>query len=279
MKKTWEDVFTVAISLCFDACYRLGDQLGWQSIKLDSSAYMIQWRPALSLMKWGVGEYVTISLEPVDTSHTRVSFTYQNLGLADPFSLFDKRMTKYSEPFRMRLNALAQPPPPTLQGPTCPACGTAFAAGTRFCPNDGNPLAPDHLTQQADAFCANCGARLSKGTRFCPDCGATQKEATLTRGKRVTTCEIVFVQTASGLTGAKGCFEAKAIGPSGTYSAGLSQVFQTGLNASGPDIKASNKQVMELHRELIDRLVNEGWEPTGDRGAEWWNQRFRRQIA
>ena len=276
MKKTWEDVFAVAIIPCFDACRRIGDQLGWQTTKIDGSAYMIQWRTPSSPMGWGVvvlGENVMISLEPVDTSHTRVSFTCQNLQLADPLSLFEKRMTKFSEPFRTRLNELARP------GPTCPACGTSFAAGTRFCPTDGTPLAPNQLLQQTDAFCANCGARLSQGIRFCPDCGAPQAGTTQAVGQRVTTCEIVFVQIAAGLTGAKGYFEAKAIGPNGTYSAGLSQAFRAGFNASGPDIKASDKQVMELHRELIDRLVKEVWEPTSDRGAEWWNQRFRRQIS
>lgn len=278
MKKTCDDVFAVAISPCFDACRRIGDQLGWQTTKIDDSAYVIQWRPASSLKTWTM-DYVTISLEPVDTSHTRVSFTYQNVQLVDPLHVFHKRMMGHFEQFRARLGALVSTQGSARQGPTCPSCGESFAVGIQFCPNDGTALVSDRPNQRMNAFCPNCGVRLSEKTKFCPSCGAAQDAAPQTKGMQVETCEIVFLKIGSGLAGTKGCFEAKAIGPNGTYSAGVSPDFSTSFDASGPVIKASNKPIVGIHSGLVDGLVSEGWEPTGDRGAEWWSQRFRRRIA
>ncbi len=47
-------------------------------------------------------------------------------------------------------------------GRTCAACGASVAAGAKFCPECGQPLA---------AHCPECGAAVSAGAKFCPECG------------------------------------------------------------------------------------------------------------
>jgi membrane protease subunit (stomatin/prohibitin family) len=44
----------------------------------------------------------------------------------------------------------------------CPKCGATIPAGSKFCPECGEPLVKK---------CAKCGAALPAGTKFCPECG------------------------------------------------------------------------------------------------------------
>ena len=67
-------------------------------------------------------------------------------------------------------------PSPTGNGAAasaiCPACGTANAAGARFCASCGAalPAAEPHA-------CAACGTALPAGARFCPVCGRAVEPA------------------------------------------------------------------------------------------------------
>ena len=76
-------------------------------------------------------------------------------------------------------------------GVTCASCGTANAAGAKFCANCGTSLAPptekcpncaaDNAvgakfcsscgTSLAPAACASCGTELAAGAKFCASCG------------------------------------------------------------------------------------------------------------
>jgi membrane protease subunit (stomatin/prohibitin family) len=58
-------------------------------------------------------------------------------------------------------------PAPVAQGPPCPKCGTANAAGVKFCSNCGASLAPP-----APRTCPKCGKEAGTG-KFCQNCGAT----------------------------------------------------------------------------------------------------------
>lgn len=72
--------------------------------------------------------------------------------------------TKFCQNCGSKLEAV--PPAPAAGG--CPNCGTVNAAGTRFCCGCGNKLeeaAPQKL------FCTGCGAELPAGTKFCQGCG------------------------------------------------------------------------------------------------------------
>jgi hypothetical protein len=59
---------------------------------------------------------------------------------------------------------------PMLQpvSPTCPKCGTQ-THGAKFCPNCGTKV----VTQAAAGICPNCGAKTG-GAKFCPECGTKQ---------------------------------------------------------------------------------------------------------
>ncbi len=76
---------------------------------------------------------------------------------------------------------------PTPSQEKCPTCGSAVKAGSKFCPECGNPmqtLCPKcgKPVQEGMKFCSECGAslqpscpkcgaKLNAGAKFCPECG------------------------------------------------------------------------------------------------------------
>jgi hypothetical protein len=52
-----------------------------------------------------------------------------------------------------------------MQSVTCAACGTANAAGSKFCRECGASLAGESFD------CLHCGAALKEGSKFCNQCG------------------------------------------------------------------------------------------------------------
>jgi len=63
-------------------------------------------------------------------------------------------------------NSMAPAPAPVAQGPPCPKCGQPNAAGVKFCSNCGASLAPP-----APRTCPKCGKDAGTG-KFCQNCGA-----------------------------------------------------------------------------------------------------------
>ena len=55
-------------------------------------------------------------------------------------------------------------------GITCPGCGAALPAGTKFCNSCGSKIEAASAQAQG-AFCTGCGAQLPAGTKFCNNCG------------------------------------------------------------------------------------------------------------
>ena len=64
--------------------------------------------------------------------------------------------------------AAAAPPAPAA-GLTCPSCGTANPAGTRFCASCGARLEPPAPPEQK--LCPGCGSPFAPDARFCNECG------------------------------------------------------------------------------------------------------------
>lgn len=128
-------------------------------------------------------------------------------------------------------------------------------------------------------YCWNCGAQIPDESIFCFKCGKTQKQVSQNDEVKEP-CEIVSEKVADGgiFSGDRFKFWAKAIGPNGQYSAGESKVFTGyyGGHYSYPD--KDNKENQEALESLVNWLVKDGWEATGDRGSEWWNIRFRRRY-
>jgi hypothetical protein len=68
-------------------------------------------------------------------------------------------------------------------------------------------------------------------------------------------------------------FIARAIGPQGEYVAATSPP----VDKWAWDTHRQDAALDTAHRALIRTLAAAGWEPT-DRGAEWWQDRFRRRV-
>jgi len=89
--------------------------------------------------------------------------------------------------------------------------------------------------------------------------------------QRWETLEIVFQP---GSTPGSSCFAAKAIGLFGVYISGESSTFDC---ADRPD-QLNKDHIVKLDN-LLNRLIEAGWEINPERGPEWWNHRFRRKMV
>lgn len=144
---------------------------------------------------------------------------------------------------------------------TCPSCG----ASLQF------PKGLDRIT------CSYCETQLAvqSGGDFSELRVAEQRETW-----QWETCEIVWKKVKSpALFGMhKSKFWADAIGPNGKYNAGESPVFEHRWGYPGQDDDPGYKQTIDALNTLINSLVSAGWQPTGDRGNNIWNNRFRRCV-
>jgi len=122
-------------------------------------------------------------------------------------------------------------------------------------------------------FCSYCGTQIPDDASFCNKCGKSQKAGGSSDEIKWETCEIAYQQTTNGIVWEAGYFYAEAIGPTGVYEAARTSPL---TEYSGPS--SDNERVVQAHRGLVTRLTLAGWEPTGDKGKNWWNYRFRRQV-
>jgi len=130
-------------------------------------------------------------------------------------------------------------------------------------------------------FCSNCGTQLPDDANFCLKCGKPQRAGVQIAEPQWETCEIHWGEEwcSNWWGGAKGCFWAEAVGPSGVYNAGRTETFHVPHGAyspSGPLGKDS--QTASMHRAMIAQLTKDGWESLGSKGPAWWSYRFRRRV-
>jgi hypothetical protein len=96
-------------------------------------------------------------------------------------------------------------------------------------------------------------------------------------------CEITYENTGMSIRR----FVAKATGPNGPYEAARSRNLtgealfdlldtMAGEVNEGPSSLVQTN--MEIHRELVERLVQAGWEQTKEQGEHWWSKRFIRRV-
>lgn len=129
-------------------------------------------------------------------------------------------------------------------------------------------------------FCSNCGTQIPDEASFCSKCGTPQiqgAQSAQTEEPKWETCEITYHDKNEFVSGAIFWFEADAIGPNGKYPAAKSKPVVCGSRFNN-DPQSRNKKTVNAHEEIIKKLVSDGWQPTGARGYNWWNDRFTRQV-
>jgi hypothetical protein len=126
-------------------------------------------------------------------------------------------------------------------------------------------------------YCPKCGTQFLQDAAFCHKCGTpvgqTIREADEPKWEY---CEIVYNRKESLISGTDFYFWAKAVGPNGQYAAGESPHANYWFGPGFPE--SSNSRHAQIHVQLIEKLVRDGWEPVADRGVEWFQLRFRRKV-
>jgi len=124
-------------------------------------------------------------------------------------------------------------------------------------------------------YCSDCGTQLPERANFCWQCGKAQNTAAKTSKVQEETCEIDFEHVAYRVFSNRWKFWAKAIGAKGIYHAGESPVFDgehpSGMTHPVPQVRAALDK-------LTEKLVRDGWQPTGNKGGFWYSYMFKRQV-
>lgn len=138
--------------------------------------------------------------------------------------------------------------------------------------------------------CPECHREVSDQAASCPHCGFPFKQQPGVAEDKWETCCIEWGIT-SDIMGtptawSEHYFWAQAISPeSGTYSAGCSANFTTGMRhklliRSTRDHRPPSwdDYAIRAFSQLVDLLVRDGWESTPIKGNQWWQQSFRRRV-
>ena len=127
-------------------------------------------------------------------------------------------------------------------------------------------------------YCHVCGARLPEGASFCPGCGKPLQGQEQVVPVRFETCEIMG-RWKSGLVTDSYHFEAEALGPHGPYIAARSREWkELAHTPRWKVLDSTHEEANEIVKELISDLIKDGWEPMEERGTNWENFRFHRQV-
>jgi hypothetical protein len=128
-------------------------------------------------------------------------------------------------------------------------------------------------------FCPKCGTTIQDDANFCYKCGASITPQGKAEPSQYEVCQIEYEDKSSmgGLFGSTFIFWADAVGLKGNYSAASLTWNDRAIHTAYPDSGCNKCQ--QAHRQLIQQLVEDGWQPSEERGRGWWQLRFRRQIA
>ena len=127
------------------------------------------------------------------------------------------------------------------------------------------------LLVEDSMYCQSCGTNLPEDAAFCMKCG----KSTSAQVQSAPRYEVL--QIAGKLGFATNEFWAEATGPKGVYVAARytysdAIFWHTGL------IDENCKKCKHAHTEFVKKLVADGWEPSEERGNDWYALRFRRQV-
>ena len=134
--------------------------------------------------------------------------------------------------------------------------------------------------------CFFCGTDLPDEAAFCWQCGQPQHPTAEPEAEyevAVVDCSLVtdpqqfssWFQSHDWYHGVRLKFSARAVGPNGNYVAAESPVFKAPPEFPPADDNSGAREI--YHRFVLD-LVEQGWEPLGTQGGEWFNQKLRRRL-
>jgi hypothetical protein len=132
-----------------------------------------------------------------------------------------------------------------------------------------------------------CGIQLPDAAAFCLKCGASQIEGVTTNQNRVRweECELIFFVDKIPWFQSKNTvhLSAVAIGPQGKYIVATSEPIRvvTDLRAQqgmSTSVHSSQTEAVRVVDEMVEKLVNDGWDRYGNYGNMWFEMRFRRPV-
>jgi hypothetical protein len=141
-------------------------------------------------------------------------------------------------------------------------------------------------------YCKNCGEQvIPANANYCWNCGQSLRTTAPGWGPPATPpasqpvwekCQIVHQYTLDDIVPslkASVTFVAEAEGPTGAYTAAKSFAFSINPSFSGPDVspKADDNQAKAALEGVVGKLLQEGWELTGE-GDRWFHRQFRRHV-
>ena len=138
------------------------------------------------------------------------------------------------------------------------------------------------------SLCANCNTSYDDSFKFCPHCGNPKSQTSDENEWEVCEIELYRIDEKNllSLLGApKLIFYAMAIGVNGRYLADKSEpllpngkgIFEHADYGIGQNDYIIQKGGQVKLNELINRLVQNGWQPLG-KGTKSWSEKFRRKI-
>jgi hypothetical protein len=137
-------------------------------------------------------------------------------------------------------------------------------------------------------YCSGCGAQLSDDVQFCSHCGKSLAHGESAHAEfKYEFCEIVYERKKIFFwtfwsSACKIAFWANAVGKNGRYSAGSSaDVPLSGYMGGNPPTgykKKDQAKSRDAHSQLVNQLLQDGWEPLPLVGKSWWNLGFRRVM-
>jgi len=121
-------------------------------------------------------------------------------------------------------------------------------------------------------YCINCGTQLPDDANFCSNCGKSPSAIEQHKESKIESCEIIYIQVKpwnwENIRYFK--FIAEAIGVNGKYN-----VFETATIGTKDDFTKKEKYGKYVD-EIVELLLQDGWEASETRGDNWWNYRFKR---
>ena len=118
----------------------------------------------------------------------------------------------------------------------------------------------------------------ARGREFLSGCGQPLQGQEPVEPAQFETCEIMG-RWKSGLATDTYHFSAEAVGPHGPHIAAQSREWkELAPTPRWKVLDSTHAEADAILKELISALVKDGWEPVEERGTNWENFRFRRQV-